>query len=71
MIELSPCEKQFLRRLAAGKTDAQIAERLGGSVKQIAKQRARLLEKLGISSPAEIADAAERLACSKAYHGIT
>ena len=71
VIELSPRERQFLRRLAAGKTDAQIAERLGGSVKQISEQRARLLAKLAISSPAEIADAAERLARSKTYHGIT
>ena len=71
MIELSPREKQFLRRLAAGKTDAQIAERLGGSVKQISEQRARLLEKLGVRSPAEIADAAERLACWRTYQGKT
>lgn len=32
---LSPREKQLLKRLAAGKTDAQIAERLGGTAKQV------------------------------------
>jgi len=70
-LPLTPREKQLLRRLAAGKTDAQIAERLGGSLKQIAEQRARLLEKLGISTPAEVADAAERLATWYSYKGIT
>jgi DNA-binding CsgD family transcriptional regulator len=41
---LTPREKQLLRRLAAGKTDAQIAERIGGRVKRISEQRARLVE---------------------------
>ncbi|MGM4955311.1 LuxR C-terminal-related transcriptional regulator [Bradyrhizobium barranii] len=31
---LSPREKRFLRRLAAGKTDKEIARRLGGSAKK-------------------------------------
>ncbi|MBR0802852.1 hypothetical protein JQ636_04810 [Bradyrhizobium japonicum] len=43
---LSPREKRFLRRLAAGKTDAQIAVKLGGTVEQVAKQRSRLLARL-------------------------
>lgn len=34
---LSPREKQFLRRVAAGKTDAQIAETLGGNAKQVSE----------------------------------
>ncbi|RTE88556.1 hypothetical protein D6B98_35085 [Bradyrhizobium sp. LVM 105] len=46
--------------MAAGKTDAEIAVRLGGSRKQIAEQRARLLAKLGITaqrrSPAQRSD---------------
>jgi DNA-binding CsgD family transcriptional regulator len=70
-LPLSPREKQLLRRFAAGKTDAQIAEHFGGDAEQVAKQRARLLAKLGISTPAEIADAAERLAYSPSYRGVT
>ncbi|MGY8682884.1 helix-turn-helix transcriptional regulator [Bradyrhizobium sp. UFLA05-153] len=70
-LPLTSREKQFLRRLAAGKTDAQIAERLGGTAKQVGQQRARLLAKLGLSAPQEIADAAERLASWKSYRGVT
>ncbi|MCP1765510.1 MULTISPECIES: LuxR C-terminal-related transcriptional regulator [Bradyrhizobium] len=68
---LSPREKRLLRRLAAGKTDAQIAERLGGTAKQVSEQRARLLARLQINSPDEIADAAERWASWPGYRGIT
>ncbi|MBR0735165.1 hypothetical protein JQ636_38330 [Bradyrhizobium japonicum] len=39
---LSPREKQLLRRLAAGKTDKEIAVRLGGRAEQVSAQRARL-----------------------------
>ncbi|MDA9550008.1 hypothetical protein GPL17_07245 [Bradyrhizobium yuanmingense] len=70
-ILLSPHEKRFLRRLAAGKTDAEIAVRLGGSCKQIAEQRARLLAKLGITAPEEIVDTAKRLASWSTYRGVT
>ncbi|MGL3109395.1 helix-turn-helix transcriptional regulator [Bradyrhizobium sp. BR 1432] len=70
-LPLSPCEKQLLRRLAAGKTDAQIAKRLGGTAKQVGQQRARLLAKLGLSAPHEIVDAAERLANWRTYRGVT
>ncbi|WP_409334763.1 LuxR C-terminal-related transcriptional regulator [Bradyrhizobium neotropicale] len=41
---LSSREKRLLRRLAAGKTDAEIAARLGGGAKQISEQRGRLLD---------------------------
>ncbi|MGY8662876.1 helix-turn-helix transcriptional regulator [Bradyrhizobium sp. UFLA05-109] len=68
---LSPREKQFLRRLAAGKTDKEIAVQLGGTVKQVSEQRARLLNKLQISSEADIADAAKRLAALTTYRGQT
>ncbi|MEY9235448.1 DNA-binding CsgD family transcriptional regulator [Bradyrhizobium japonicum] len=68
---LSPREKRFLRRLAAGKTDAEIAVRLGGTVEQVSKQRVRLLARLQINSPDEIADAAKRLADWPRYRGIT
>jgi DNA-binding NarL/FixJ family response regulator len=70
-LPLSPREKLLLRRLAAGKMDAEIAVRLGGTPKQISEQRVRLLAKLGINAPAEIADAAERLARWGSYRGVT
>ena len=68
---LSPREKQLLRRIAAGKTDDQIAVRIGGSAEQVSKQRARLLGRLGVSTQAEIADAAQRLAPLISYKGVT
>lgn len=61
-LPLGPREKRLLRRIAAGKTDAQIAVHIGGSAEQVSKQRARLLGRLGISSQAEITAAAQRLA---------
>ncbi|WP_461321445.1 LuxR C-terminal-related transcriptional regulator [Bradyrhizobium barranii] len=63
---LSPREKRLLRRLAAGKTDAEIAERLGGTAKQVPEQKARLLARWQIKSPDEIAYAAERWATGRA-----
>ena len=48
---LSPREKRLLRRLAAGKTDAEIAVRLGGTAKQVSLQKARLLARLQINRP--------------------
>jgi DNA-binding CsgD family transcriptional regulator len=68
---LSPREKQILRRIAAGKTDAEIGKSLGGDIEQIADQRARLLNKLGISTMTEIGKAAERLAHLSSYRGVT
>jgi DNA-binding CsgD family transcriptional regulator len=68
---LTPREKQLLRRIAAGKTDEQIASKLGGTAKQVAECRARLLAKLKITSKAEIADAAQRLAALASYRGVS
>jgi DNA-binding CsgD family transcriptional regulator len=68
---LSGREKQLLRRIAAGKTDQQIATRIGGTPQQIAEQRARLLAKLEIKSEAEIAQAAKRFAALSTYRGIS
>lgn len=59
---LSPREKQLLRRLALGKSDAEIAMQIGGPAERIAAQRQRLLDKLQISTQDEIAEAARRLA---------
>ena len=41
-------EKQLLRRMAKGKTDYAIAVEIGGTEKQITKQRLALISKLGI-----------------------
>ena len=68
---LSPREKQLLRRFAAGKTDEQIASKIGGTAKQVAEPRARLLAKLEIKSEAEIAQAAKRFAPLSTYRGAT
>ena len=59
---LSPREKQLLRRLAKGKSDKQIATQIGGTEQQIAAQRQRLIDRLGIHSPTELTAATERLA---------
>jgi len=59
---LSSREKRLLGRLARGMKDDLIAGQIGGTRAQIAAQRQRLLDKLGIGSRAEIADAAKRLA---------
>jgi DNA-binding NarL/FixJ family response regulator len=55
-------EKQLLRRLARGMTDAGIANDIGGTTtKQIEAQRTRLLNRLGISTIDEIREAARSL----------
>lgn len=59
---LTEREKRLLRRIAEDKTDAEIAVRIGGTAKQIAAQRERLLDRLGIVSDGEIKDAAKSLA---------
>jgi DNA-binding CsgD family transcriptional regulator len=70
-LRLTKREKQLLRRLAAGKTDVEIAFGIGGTAKQISEQRARLLHKLGISTAAEITNAAKRHANLATYRGVT
>jgi DNA-binding CsgD family transcriptional regulator len=55
-------EKQLLRRLAERKPDRLIAAEIGGTQRQIAEQRKRLLGRLGLSSDEEIRKAAEALA---------
>jgi DNA-binding CsgD family transcriptional regulator len=55
-------EKRLLRRMAQGKTDHAIAAEIGGTDKQITKQRLALLRKLGIESDAQLRAAAAELA---------
>jgi DNA-binding CsgD family transcriptional regulator len=59
---LSPREKRFLRRLARGQTDKEIAVAMGGSERQIAQRRQRLLKRLSIQSREQIVNAANELA---------
>ena len=59
---LTPREKQLLRRIARKLSDAEIAREIGGTTKQISDQRLRLLDKLRISSDAEVAEAAKQFA---------
>jgi DNA-binding CsgD family transcriptional regulator len=61
-LPLSSREKKLLRRLAKGMSDDVIASQIGGRPDQIAEQRQRLCQKLGISSRAEIMEVAARLA---------
>jgi DNA-binding NarL/FixJ family response regulator len=51
---LSDREDQVLRLLAAGQTVTQIAEELSLSVKTISTYRTRILEKLGLTTTAEL-----------------
>jgi DNA-binding NarL/FixJ family response regulator len=51
---LSPRESQVLRQLALGYTNKEIASRMAVSVKSVETYRARVFEKLGLSSRAEI-----------------
>jgi DNA-binding CsgD family transcriptional regulator len=66
---LSPREKQLLRRLGAGRTDAEIASHFRCRAEQVSEQQARLLKKLGIISEAQIAETAARLARFTNYKG--
>lgn len=51
---LSRREREVLGRVAQGFTNAQVAEQLGLSVKSVETYRARVLEKLGLRTRAEL-----------------
>lgn len=51
---LSDREFEVLRRIAAGETPTQIAERLCLSVKTVSTYRARILEKLGLDNSSQV-----------------
>jgi two-component system response regulator NreC len=51
---LSPREREVLELVAQGFTNQQIADRFGLSVKTVETYRARLVEKLGLQSRAEL-----------------
>jgi DNA-binding NarL/FixJ family response regulator len=52
--ELSAREKQVLASIASGHTNKEVAEELGLSVKSIETYRHRVVEKLGLSSRADL-----------------
>jgi DNA-binding NarL/FixJ family response regulator len=51
---LSPRERQVLLGIAGGRTVSQLAAELGLSVKTVSTYRTRLLDKMGLSSNAEL-----------------
>ncbi len=57
---LSDREFQVLRRLASGRTVSQVADELSLSVKTISTYRTRILEKMGLTSNAELTHYAVR-----------
>ena len=48
---LTPAEQPILQLIARGLTSAEIAQRLGKSVKTIENQRAHICQKMGLSGP--------------------
>jgi len=51
---LSPREHEVLRLVAQGHTNRQVAEMLHLSVRTVESHRANLMDKLGLSSPAQL-----------------
>lgn len=58
--ELSAREREVLEKIARGVTQREIAESLGLSVKTVETYRARIAEKLGLESRAELVEYAIR-----------
>jgi pSer/pThr/pTyr-binding forkhead associated (FHA) protein len=55
---LSPREREVFERLARGETQREVAESLGLSVKTVETYRARIGDKLGLKSRAELVEVA-------------
>ena len=51
---LTPKEREVLDLLAAGKTNKEIADALGLSVRAVEDRRGRLMKRVGAGSPAEL-----------------
>ena len=51
---LSPREREVLQAIAEGRTNAEVAEALGVSVKTIETHRARIMDKLGVTTFADL-----------------
>ena len=54
---LSPREREVMERVVAGKLNKVIADELGISIKTVEVHRARVMQKLGVSSVAELVQA--------------
>ncbi|MBR1274739.1 hypothetical protein JQ624_08625 [Bradyrhizobium sp. AUGA SZCCT0283] len=52
----------MLRRFAQGKSDTQIAQEIGGTLRQVAGRRQALIRKLRIQSDRQLTTAADELA---------
>lgn len=63
--DLSPRENQVMRLIAAGHTNAEMAAELGISVRTVEMHRERVLQKLSLSSRADIV----RYAVDRGYLG--
>lgn len=63
---LSPRERTVFERVVAGKLNKQIADELGVSERTVKAQRAHLMEKLEVTSSAELGRLAERLELQQA-----
>lgn len=63
---LSPRELEVSEMIALGTTPKMIAERLGVGVKTISTYRARIFEKLGVRSNAEVATLHAKAALARA-----
>ncbi|MCZ7682175.1 MAG: LuxR C-terminal-related transcriptional regulator [Sandaracinaceae bacterium] len=51
---LSPREREVFERLARGETQREVAESLGLSVKTVETYRARIADKLGLKTRADL-----------------
>jgi len=58
---LTPREREVLERVVSGKLNKEIAAELGNAEKTIKIHRARIMEKMGVDSLAELARVAERI----------
>jgi DNA-binding CsgD family transcriptional regulator len=56
--QLSPREREVFERLAHGETQREVAEKLGLSVKTVETYRARIGDKLGLGSRADLVELA-------------
>ncbi len=58
---LTPREREVLEHIVAGELNKQVAAQLGTVEKTIKVHRARVMEKMGVQSLAELARLAERI----------
>lgn len=62
---LSPREKAVLEQVIAGKLNKQIAAAIGASERTVKAHRARIMQKMGVSSVAELVRSADRLSLDR------